>query len=39
MTRRTVLLLAWVWVVVAFATYLVQFRELLGPILRLVGGG
>ncbi len=33
------LLLSWLWVVLAFAAYLVQFRELVGPILQLIRGG
>ena len=38
MSRRRALLLCWLWVVLAFAAYLNQFRELIVPILDLIGG-
>ncbi len=38
MSRRRALLLCWLWVVLAFAVYLIQFRELVVPILDLIGG-
>ena len=38
MTRRTVLLLSWLWVLAALGAYLIQFRDLVGPIIQLVAG-
>lgn len=38
MSPRRALLLCWLWVVLAFAAYLIQFRELVVPILHLIGG-
>jgi hypothetical protein len=29
--------LLWLWVAAAFAAYLAQFRDLAGPLLRLLG--
>lgn len=35
--QRLIAALLWLWVVVAMASYLYQFRSFVGPILRVLG--
>jgi hypothetical protein len=34
--QKLVLVLSWIWIPIAFAAYLAQFRDLVRPILALV---